>query len=86
MKFFFVYISSELSALTTRCFASFEKLHNTVIECLLLWHTNKEGILVTFHVIVDDRDREGIQNFDSELNFDACDFMRLVVHLFDIKA
>jgi hypothetical protein len=56
---------------TATHFVSFEKLHNTVIECLLLWHTNKEGILVTHHVSVDDIDREGIQKFGSELNFDA---------------
>jgi hypothetical protein len=56
--YFFVYISLKLSALTATHFASFEKLHNTVIECLLLWHTNKEGILVTLHVNVDDIDRE----------------------------
>jgi len=86
MFYFSVYNSSKLSALTATHFASFEKLHNTVIECLLLWHTNKEGILVTLLVSVDDINREGIQNFGCELNFDACDCMRLIVHLFAMKA
>jgi hypothetical protein len=57
-----------------------------VIECLLLWHTNKEGILVTLHVSVDDMDRQGIQNFGSELNSDVCDCMTLIVLLFAMRA
>jgi hypothetical protein len=55
------------------------------MECLLLWHTNKGGIVVTLHVSVDDINREGIQNFDPEVNFDACDCM-IIVHLFTLKA
>lgn len=86
MLYFFVYISSKLSALTATHFAPFEKLHNAVIEHLLLWHTNKERNLVNLHVNVDDIDRERIPNFGSELNIDACDCMRLIVHLFAMKA
>jgi hypothetical protein len=71
--YIFVHVSSKLSTLTATHFASSEKLQNTVIECLLLWRTNKGGIVlvVTLHVSVDDINREGIQNCDPELNFDA---------------
>jgi len=84
--YFFVYNSSKLSALTTTHFASFEKLHNMVIEYLLLWHTYKEGILVILRDSVDNINSEGIQNFGSELNFDACDCMRLIMYLLAMKA